>query len=225
VSIPVLFSYCIIDSQNEVIKVDVFSLILVATAVSIDGFWGGFAFGLRKVKINGLSLIIISFWSIVCTMGAMLIGYNLKSIISANAAKYIGAFLLFLLGLFTLKEGYNDKKNKLQKNIEVKFNIKDLIKVLGNPTLADFDHQNDIKPLEGTLLGIAVAMDASIAAFTVALLGFSPLTTPFLFGLTHFILIGIGNIVARNKVINAMGQKLSMLPGIILIVLAILRLV
>ena len=112
VSTLVSSSYCIIDCIDEVMRVDILSLVLLATAVSIDGFWGGFAFGLRKIKINILSLLIISSWSIVCTMGAMLIGYNLKSVISPEAAKYIGAFLLLVLGIFTLKEGYKESKKK-----------------------------------------------------------------------------------------------------------------
>lgn len=204
------------------------SLVLLAFAVSIDGFWGGFAFGLKKVKITPISLLIISSWSVICTMIVMFIGSSLKNIISFEWAKLLGAALLFLLGVFTLKGGYNQKKEHLEcKRNFITYNIKfkDLIKVLHNPLLADIDNENDIKPAEGTILGLAVAMDASIAAFTVSLLGFSPLITPFLFGLTHYILIGSGNYIARQNVINHFGQKFSMLPGIILIALAILRLV
>jgi len=201
------------------------SLILIATAVSIDGFWGGFAFGLRRIKIKILPLVIIAFWSVVCTMVTMLIGYNLKEIIPLEAAKYIGAGLLILLGTFTLKEGYKQKQ-ELSTNshdlCDIKFS--DLIKIIRNPLLADVDKQNDIKPMEGTLLGIAVAMDASIAAFTVSLMGVNPYTTPFLFGLTHFVLIGLGNVIARHSEINKLAEKFSLLPGIILMILGLLRL-
>ena len=68
-------------------------------------------------------------------------------------------------------------------------------------------------------------MDASIVAFTLALMGLNPYTTPFLFGLTHFILIGMGNIAARNSIINKLGQKFHYLPGLILMLLGVLRLV
>lgn len=215
-------------TRKEVGTLSIFSLILLATAVSLDGFWGGFAFGLRKVKITPLSLLIISSWSVVCTMVVMLIGHSLKNIISFDWAKIIGSILLFLLGLLTLKEGYKQKKEHIdcRRNF-LAYNIKfkDLIKILRNPILADIDKENDIKPAEGTVLGLAVAMDASIAAFTVSLLGFNPFITPFLFGFTHFILIGAGNFVARQNIINHFSQKFSMLPGFILIALAILRLV
>ncbi len=68
-------------------------------------------------------------------------------------------------------------------------------------------------------------MDASIAAFTLSLMGVNPYITPFLFGLSHLVLIGIGNIVANHNIINRIGEKFSLLPGIILMVLGILRLI
>lgn len=205
-----------------------FTLVIIAIAVSIDGFWGGFAFGLRKIRILPVSLVIISSWSIVCTMAAMLIGVYLKSYISIEAAKYIGTSLLVLLGILTLREGHKQKSERLQlKKSSKKYNFEfgNLLKILRDPTLADYDHENDIKPLEGTLLGLAVAMDASIAAFTLALLGANPFTTPFLFGLAHFVMIGLGNIIARMNIINQYGEKFALLPGFILILLGLLRLV
>lgn len=203
-----------------------FSLVLVAIAVAIDGFWGGFSFGLRKIRISLISLLIISSWSIICTMPTMLLGYNLQRYISIETGKYIGGVLLLLLGLFTLKEGFKQRKEmKNESRVLKKIGFKDLFKILNNPILADIDHENDIKPFEGTLLGIAVAMDASIAAFTLSFFGFNPYTTPFLFGLTHFILIGLGNVIARNNIINCLGEKFALLPGIILITLALMRFV
>ncbi|GEM_PF-1456593 len=204
------------------------SLLMIALAVSIDGFWGGFAFGFKKTRIPLISLIIISSWSIVCTMAAMVLGCSIKNYIPIEWVKYIGAFLLLLLGIFTLKEGFDHKKKRsIYKADKPKctFSIKKLFLVLQNPIAADVDEQNDIKPSEATLFGIAVAMDASIAAFTLSLVGFSPYTTPFLFGVTHFLLIGVGNLLAKLRIINYFSEKYSLIPGIILIGLALLRFV
>ena len=202
----------------------IISLILIATAVSIDGFWGGFSFGLRKIKISWVSLLIISSWSIVGTMITMNIGYRLQDFISLETGKYIGGSLLLLLGLFTLKEGIEQRK-KLKSNADqhIGMNFRDLLKVINNPILADIDKENDIKPIEGTILGVAVAMDASIAAFTLSFFEFNPFITPFLFGITHFVLIGLGNILARKNFVYQFAAKFSLLPGIILVVLGISR--
>ena len=200
------------------------SLVLMATAVSIDGFWGGFSFGLRNIRIKPFSLFVISFMSVICTMIAMLIGYNISDYIPIEIAKYIGAGLLIVLGILTVRASKN-QDTILDEDLNLtRLTIRDLIKVLRNPLLADIDNQNDIKPMEGTILGLAVAMDASITAFTIALMGANPYTTPFLFGLTHFILIGIGNIAAMNSIVNKIGQRFYYLPGLILMILGLLRL-
>lgn len=200
----------------------IFSLILIACAVSLDGFWGGFAFGLRKIKISFVSLLIISSWSILCTMTTMFIGHYMKNIISVEIAKYIGAVLLLLLSLYTLKEGYEHRKER-RGSKKPKINIHDLAKIIQNPLLADYDNQNDINPMEATLFGLAVAMDASIAAFTIAIIGMNPFTTPFLFGLAHFVMIGSGNMIASTNIVENLGYKFALLPGFILLILAVLR--
>jgi putative sporulation protein YtaF len=202
--------------------VGLFSLILIAVAVSLDGFWGGFAFGLRKIKIPFGSLIIISSWSVLCTMIAMLIGHYLRNVIPIEMVKYIGAVLLSLLALYTLKQGYEHRKEN-RGTTKPKINLHDLTKILQNPLLADYDNQDDIKPMEGTMLGLAVAMDASIAAFTIALLGINPFTTPLLFGAAHLMMIGAGNILARTNIVGNLGEKFVLLPGFILLILAVLR--
>lgn len=199
-----------------------FSLVLIAIAVSIDGFWGGFAFGLRKIKIPFSSLLIISSWSVLCTMIAMMIGHYLKFVIPIGMAKYIGAVLLLMLAFYTLKEGYEHRKEQ-KGTVKPKINLHDLVKILQNPLLADYDNQNDIKPMEGTLFGLAVAMDASIAAFTIALIGMNPFTTPFMFGLSHVVMIGSGNILSRTKMVAGIGERFSLVPGFILLILAVLR--
>lgn len=199
-----------------------FSLILIAIAVSLDGFWGGFAFGMRKIKIPFISLLFISSWSVLCTMIAMLIGHYLKFVIPIGAAKYIGGILLLLLALYTLKEGYEHRKEQ-KGAVKPRINIHDLAKILQNPLLADYDNQDDIKPMEGILFGLAVAMDASIAAFTIALIGMNPFTTPFMFGLSHVVMIGSGNIVSRTNIIAELGERFALVPGLILLVIAVLR--
>jgi putative sporulation protein YtaF len=201
------------------------NVLLIAVAVSIDGFWGGFAFGLKRTKIPPLSLLIICSWSVICTMITMVIGHFLIDHLPFTLIKWIGAIMLCFIGIMALREGIKKRKEYKDSKIEPsKIKIKDIFKVLNNPLLADVDNQNDIKPSEATLLGLAVAMDASIAAFTLGLAGLNPFITPFLFGITHYVLIGLGNIVARRRVFETLGTKLYLIPGLVLIALGVSRL-
>lgn len=234
------------------------SIFLLAIAVSIDGFWGGFAYGLRKVKIPFLSLGIISFWSVICTMITMLLGKSLVTYLSINNAKLIGAILLIGIGIYALKEGL-EQKNKItnsklihnqdiektldeeyesvlnKDNIQLAFREQEavsntnlspivlLLKVLRDPLEADIDKSGTISIVEGTILGLALAMDACVAAFALSIAGLNPFLTPLLFGFTHFVLIGLGNIIASYDTINKIGGKIAIVPGGILIIIGLLR--
>lgn len=238
--------------------VAIVSIVLLALAVSLDGFWGGFAYGLRKIKIPIFSLALISFWSIVGTMITMIVGNSIVTYLSVNAAKWIGAILLISIGIYALREGL-EQNNKLSKeklnnnedsdidnkaktgysckedNLQLTFRENEgtvdqkinpivlLFKVLKDPLEADMDKSGTISMVEGTILGLAVAMDACIAAFALAIAGINPFITPFLFGLTHFILIGLGNIIASHNKVNKIGSKLAFIPGGILIIIGLLR--
>ncbi|MBO8127141.1 MAG: manganese efflux pump [Firmicutes bacterium] len=200
-------------------------IIMTAIAVSIDGFWGGFAFGLRKTQIPLASLVIISAWSVICTSITMLAGHYFAKFIPLEIATWIGAGLLFAVGIMALKEGLEHKKARsVDIGAKPRLTLSTLLSILRDPILADLDKENDIKPSEGTLLGLAVAMDASIAAFALALNGVNPYTTPFLFGFTHFAMIGLGNVFARHQLFSYIGDRFALAPGLILIFLAFSRL-
>lgn len=200
-------------------------IIMTAIAVSIDGFWGGFAFGLRKTEIPLTSLVVIAAWSIVCSGVTMIIGHYFAKVIPLEVANWLGAGLLFAVGAMALKEGLEHKKTRsVVMGEKPRLTLSTLLNILRDPILADLDKENDIKPWEGTLLGLAVAMDASVAAFALALNGVNPFTTPFLFGLTHFIMIGLGNIFARHRLLSYIGDRFALAPGLILIFLALTRL-
>jgi hypothetical protein len=54
-------------------------------------------------------------------------------------------------------------------------------------------------------------------------LGINPFTTPLLFGAAHLMMIGAGNILARTNIVGNLGEKFVLLPGFILLILAVLR--
>ncbi len=200
--------------------------VLTAIAVSIDGFWGGFAFGLRKTEIPATSLTVIGIWSVICTAITMLLGHYFAKVIPLQATTWLGAGLLLTVGVLALKEGLEHKKERpVEIGARPPITLSTLLNIIRNPILADLDKENDIKPWEATLLGLAVAMDASIAAFALALNGVNPYTTPLLFGVAHFVMVGLGNIVARHRLLSFVGDRFAFAPGMILIFLAIVRLV
>ncbi|MCL6456878.1 MAG: MntP/YtaF family protein [Gorillibacterium sp.] len=78
------------------------SLLILAIAVSLDGFGVGAMYGLRKIRIPLLSIIIIACCSGLVILISMKIGVWLSAYISPPVAKDIGALILVAIGIWTV---------------------------------------------------------------------------------------------------------------------------
>ncbi|MFC5531304.1 MntP/YtaF family protein [Cohnella yongneupensis] len=78
------------------------SMILLAFAVSLDGFGVGITYGIRKIKIPVSSILIIALCSGLIIMLAMLVGVAMSGWLSPHGASMIGAGILIGIGCWAL---------------------------------------------------------------------------------------------------------------------------
>lgn len=78
------------------------SLLLLAFALSLDSFGVGVTYGLRKMKIPLLSILIISLCSGVVICVSMQVGVLLAKVVSPNVASEVGAVILVIMGCWSL---------------------------------------------------------------------------------------------------------------------------
>jgi len=225
---------------------DLSTAILFALALNIDSFTAGTAYGMRNIKVPIISIVIISLISMLTITISMLAGKAVASlIISVIPAHKIGGILLICIGLWilyqALREIYGLSKNdtvKCKKEAEcsstclekpiIQLRISTFglaIQVMKEPSKADLDQSGNISPTEAFLLGIALAIDALVAGFAVSMLGLPVPLITLTTGLGHFLLMTAG--VFLGKIINGTGwgQKLSIIPGCILIALGISKII
>ncbi|MFP4974378.1 manganese efflux pump [Paenibacillus sp. CN-4] len=79
----------------------VFSLLLLALALSLDSFGVGITYGLRKLRIPLLSILIISLCSGVVIGISMQAGVLLAEWVSPDAASVVGAVILVVMGCWS----------------------------------------------------------------------------------------------------------------------------
>ncbi|TLS39149.1 sporulation membrane protein YtaF [Pseudalkalibacillus caeni] len=205
------------------------SLFLLAFAVSIDGFSVGLTYGLRKMKIPFKSIVIISCCSAITLLVAMSAGYLIQGWLSPVAAEKIGGLILIVIGSWVLyqvmRPSKEDKKESVQRTL-IKLEIKSLgvvIQILRKPTVADFDDSGTITGIEAILLGTALSLDAFGAGIGASLVGYSPLWTAVCIAImsSAFVMLGLkfGNAASRFKWV----EKLSFLPGFLLIVIGVFK--
>lgn len=168
-----------------------FEVILSIICVSIDGFFTGSAIGLKNTKISFKKLFIISIIPILMAYPVMFFGYKISNIITNDIVKIIGFTLFFIMAINSYFE--------IEKNKEKK----------------DIDLANSLS------IGLSVGLDSSVCAFTLAIERYNPFITPIYFGISHFILIWLGNILFNKRINN---KYIKYLSPITFIILAICRL-
>ena len=212
--------------------VQLFSLLILAFALSLDSFSVGFTYGLRKMVMPIKSILIIATCSAASLMIAVSIGHGLEKVISPNITAKLGGFILIALGAWVLYQFFRPDKEKEKELLEhektiVNFEIRSLglaISILKKPMSADFDQSGTITGIEALMLGFALSIDAFGAGIGAAMLGFSPLYLALTVAVMSslFVMLGIksGSFFHKFDWI----QKFTFLPGILLIIIGIWKL-
>jgi len=215
------------------------SLLILAFAVSLDGFGVGAMYGLRKIRIPFLSLVIISLCSAVVILAAMKLGVWLLHFIPVSAAKDAGALILIGIGIWTViqvslqKDDPNAASAKPPApapseapkplfTLEWK-RMGIVIQILRTPSAADMDRSGIISSSEAALLGIALSFDAFGAGIGAALIGYPPLMTAALIACSSGVFIACGLKVGFRFSNLGWVQRLSAMPGFILILMGIMK--
>lgn len=196
-------------------------LIFLVFAVSLDGFGVGITYGLRKIHLPIMGLVIIMGCSGIVVLLSMTVGNILSTFISPELAQIFGGCILVFLGLFSF---YNILKSRqtVQNKQDISHDDPGIFTtVLKNPNRADFDHSGNISIHEAIFLGFALALDAFGAGIGASIIGYSPILTTFLIssmsGLFVFGGIKLGLLLTQNTFM----QKMSFVPPLLLIILGI----
>lgn len=228
------------------------SLLVLALAVSLDGFGVGVTYGLRGIRLPVISVAIIAICSGMVIGLSMLAGGWLSAYLPAAAARVIGAAILIAIGMWALwqlrrsrrgrdglqhadagdctaddRGGREDVRESSGPHAVLYIELKRLglvIQILRTPQAADVDRSGTISASEAVLLGVALSLDALGAGIGAAMVGFPPLLTAVLIAAASggFLLAGM-RFGLRFAGWTGM-RAVSVLPGLILIVMGITRL-
>ncbi|WP_249168687.1 sporulation membrane protein YtaF [Alkaliphilus sp. B6464] len=208
--------------------ITILEAIMLASALSMDAFVSGFAYGSNKIKIPMLSVQIIN---IICSsiLGiSLLVGTVLKQYIPSWLTLAICFIILFTLGVVKLLDSVTKsiirKHNHLDKEIEFSmFNFKFILNLYANPEEADVDASKVISPIEASSLAIALSLDGMAIGFGAALGNINALAVFLCSLVTDAAAIILGCYIG-NKIARKLSFNLSWLSGVLLIILAFLKL-
>lgn len=208
---------------------EIFSILLLGIALSLDSLTVGLTYGMRKVSIPFKSLIIISLSTFIVLLLAMGMGSMIERYISFEAGQRLGGLILIGIGIWILFGFFTSPKanTEQQPNYKIiKFDLKAfavIIKILKKPMEADFDRSGKISGMEAFFLGLALSLDSFGAGIGAALIDLPPIIFSIIVTVfcTLFILVGIrmGKLLSNVRWM----EKFAVLPGIALVLIGIYK--
>jgi putative sporulation protein YtaF len=213
--------------------------LIIALALSVDGFGVGMSYGLKRIKIPLGSMCIIAFCTAAAMGISMLFGHLIAPRLTVISPRALGAAVLITIGCYQLLQAL--KRSKAEKAVPVMttmaqepesyktlFSIKLslfglVIQVLRTPDAADIDGSGTISPNESILLGIALALDTFASGMAVTMTGVS-LYVIGLVALMQILMIWAGQVLT-GKLPSEVLAKAKFLPGAVLVVIGSLKMI
>lgn len=192
-------------------SVSVFLLLVIV--LSLDAFTAGLSYGIEKVKVPLSSSLIIAFISGTMLTLSFFAGHILLDYISPLFTKILSFLVLFLLALYKFYDAF-PQAHSSDKGLTTEVITRQINQ-----------HPKEIlSPSEAVLLAAALSVDNISAGISTGAILFSfPLTlsvTCFI----HYFTLSAGVLTGRFLFKNS-SKNLSWLSGVILMLLALLRLI
>lgn len=201
--------------------------LLLVLALSLDAFVASIAYGTNRIRIPFSSVLIIS---LLCSSSlgiSLLLGSQIKKILPENIGLVISFIILILLGIYYLFESIVKSylKDKSGEKIKVKlFDVWLFVDIYVDGTKADLNLSKSLDPKEALYLAMALSLDSLAVGFASSLSNVNYLSVIVLSIVIGMISIWSG-INLGKKLVEKVDINLSWLSGILLIILAVLKLI
>ncbi|WP_224034012.1 sporulation membrane protein YtaF [Clostridium gelidum] len=201
--------------------------LLLVSSLCIDSFVASIAYGTSKIRIPPLSAIIIN---LICTLTlacSLLIGSIFKSFLPGNLPTILGFLLLMAIGIYRLFEyifkAYISKCSKSSSPLTFKiFDFQFILQVYADEIKADFDNSKCLNVKESFYLALALSLDSLAVGFGSSLCNINYMEVLMLCFVIGMLCVSLGVYLGR-KFSQKVHLELSWLSGVLLILLAIIR--
>lgn len=193
-------------------------VIWISLLACLDCLSVGITYGMRKIRIPWLSMLILSVCSGIAMYGSMKLCNWVMQWFSTSFATTLGALVFMFLGIFTLLQGKQNQPlaKTTRKN--------SLYQVLQSPVKADRDQSGTISPMESMLLGVALSLDTLVIGLGTAMMGIPPMATAITVTLMSGCFLYLGIALGRQVVKEKWKGPLAYVAGIGLILIGVSRL-
>lgn len=203
------------------------ALILVV-ALSLDAFAASFAYGTDRIKIPFSSMMVINGICAGMLAASLFLGTMVRAAIPDGVTSVLCFAILLVLGTEKLCDSavkaYIRSGRTVRKKLSFSFlNLNFILRVYADPETADSDASKTLNPREAASLAVALSLDGLAVGLGAAMSNADSIQIVLLSLITDAAAVmggsWIGNRLSRKTSLN-----LSWLSGLLLIVLAFLKL-
>ena len=186
-----------------------FTIFLLALTLSVDDFSVGVAYGLFKTRLPFKSLLIMILGSATSTYGIMLIGKFIFTSMPDYITDWLSAIILVGIGCKMIYNGWKEEH--------------DCSKLVKEPSVSS-SNSKLVYFWETYLIGLGLGVDDFAQALGLSLAGFPIVLTVLLLEVAELIALLSGNFLALKGFSKKINGRLSIIPGIVLILVGIYNL-
>lgn len=202
--------------------------LVLVTALSVDAFVASFAYGTNQIKIPFRSVAVISGICSAILGVSLFLGSLVRPFMPEHLAGVLCFSILFLLGIAKLCDSAIKSLIRRSQGIHKKISfsamhLRFILDVYANPENADSDCSKSLSAVEAAPLAIALSLDGLAVGFGAALSEAAPLRA-VLFSLVANVIAVCAGSLTGNKVAAKIPLDLSWVSGLLLMVLAFLKL-
>jgi len=202
--------------------------ILLVTALSVDAFVASFAYGANQIRIPFRSVTVINVVCSVILALSLFLGAVLRPFIPEGLTKAICFVILLLLAIVKLFDSSIKTCIRKHKGInkEINFSVFQLrciLSIYADPEEADRDCSRLLSPAEAASLAVALSLDGLAVGFGAGLADVSFVQIIFFSLVLGTVAVKLGCFLG-NKLAEKLQLNLSWLSGVLLLVLAVMKL-
>lgn len=194
------------------------SILLFVIAASLDILVVSLAYGLKDIKINFSSTLVIASISALGTFISMILGQFLVDLIPVKLGDIIGGLVLLALGFYSIYSYFKEKKILTSHNSE---NNSSPTFILENPEVADKDKSGNIDFKESLALSLALALNNFGLGIGASISGLNITFTTISTFIISLIFISLGFYLSKTIKSKNISKNSNLIAGIIIIILSL----
>lgn len=194
------------------------SIILFVVAASLDILVVSFAYGLKNIKINFSSTLVIAIISALGTLVSMILGKLFLGVIPLKLGDIIGGLVLLGIGFYSIYSYFKEKKALPPNNSD---SNPSPIFILENPEVADKDKSGNIDLKESLALAIALSINNFGLGIGASISGLNISFTTIITFFVSLIFVSFGFYLSKTIKNKKVADNSNLISGVIIIILSL----